>query len=50
MGNIIVVIIILVILARSIYKLYWNKKNNIKCSGCSSCLSNNRCHSTELEK
>lgn len=45
MGNVIVALIILAILSGAIYKLYWNKKNNIKCSGCSSCPSNANCSS-----
>ncbi len=49
MGNILVVIIILAILGGAIYKLYWNKKNNIKCSGCTSCPSNVRCNGSELK-
>lgn len=44
MANLFVAIIVLAILGGAIYKIYWNKKNNIKCSGCSSCPSNNKCH------
>lgn len=36
MGNIIVIIILLVIFSLAGYKLYWNKKHNVKCSGCPS--------------
>jgi|LGVF01.1.fsa_nt_gb hypothetical protein len=50
MGDILVATIILVILSGAIYKLYWDKKNNIKCSGCSTCPLNNKCHSVELKK
>lgn len=50
MGNILVAIIILAILSGAIYKLYWNKKNNIKCSGCNSCPLNDTCHSIEPKK
>ncbi len=50
MGNILVFIIIVAILSGSIYKLYWNKKNNIKCSGCSACPSNKTCSSINIEK
>lgn len=50
MGDILVGIIILVILGGAIYKLYWNKKNDIKCSGCSSCPSNAKCSSMEAKK
>jgi len=50
MSDILVSIIILVILIGAIYKLYWDKKNNTKCSGCSTCLLNNKCHSVELKK
>lgn len=45
MGNIIVAIIILAILGAAAYKIYWNKKNNVKCSGCSGSSScNHSCH------
>ncbi len=50
MGNFLVIIIILAILGAAIYKLYWNKKNNIKCSGCSSCPSNNKCQDAKLKE
>ncbi|MGH4050547.1 MAG: FeoB-associated Cys-rich membrane protein [Clostridium sp.] len=50
MGDILVVIIILAILGGAIYKLYWNKKNNIKCSGCPSCPLNGTCHSAKLKE
>lgn len=50
MGNIIVVIIILIILSGSIYKLYWNKKNNIKCLGCPSCPFNGKCNSSNVKE
>lgn len=49
MNDILVGIIILAILAGAIYKIYWNKKNNIKCSGCPSCPSNNTCNRTEIK-
>lgn len=49
MGNILVIIIIVAILSGAIYKIYWNKKNNIMCSGCSSCPSSNKCDSLELK-
>lgn len=49
MGDILVGIIILAILGGAIYKLYWNKKNDIKCSGCTSCPSNNKCNSAEIK-
>lgn len=50
MGDILVGIIILAILGGAVYKLYWNKKNNIKCSGCTSCPSNVICNSSEQKK
>ena len=50
MGDIVVGIIILAILAGATYKLYWNKKNDIKCSGCTSCPSNAKCPSMEVKR
>lgn len=50
MGNILVGIIILAIIAGASYKIYWNKKNNIMCSGCSSCPSNNTCHKVDQQQ
>ncbi len=50
MANLLVAIIILAIIGGAAYKLYWNKKNNIKCSGCSSCPSNGKCHGDEVKK
>jgi len=47
MGNILVGMIVLAMLAGASYKIYWNKKNNIMCSGCSSCPSNNKCPSAQ---
>ncbi|MCD1147322.1 FeoB-associated Cys-rich membrane protein [Peptoniphilus sp. KCTC 25270] len=35
MGNLIVGLILVAILAAAGYKIYWNKKHNVKCSGCS---------------
>lgn len=50
MGNILVAIIIIGILGGAIYKLYWNKKNNIKSSACASCPLNNSCSSMDGKK
>lgn len=50
MGDIFVTIIILAILGGAGYKIYWNKKNNIVCSGCSACPLNNKCPSADLKK
>lgn len=47
MGNILVGMIIIAIIAGASYKIYWNKKNNIMCSGCSACPSNNTCPSVQ---
>ncbi len=43
MGNFIVGILILSIICGAAYKIYKDKKNNVRCSGCPSCPSNNRC-------
>lgn len=45
MGDILVGIIVLAILAGASYKIYWNKKNNVMCSSCSSCPLNDKCSS-----
>ena len=45
MGNLIVVIIILVLTSGSLYKIYKDKKNNVKCSGCPYANSNIKCKS-----
>jgi len=50
MANILVGLMILAILGGAIYKIYWNKKNNIMCSGCSSCPSNNTCHMADKQQ
>jgi hypothetical protein len=43
MGNIIVGVLIAVIICGAGYKIYKDKKNNVKCSGCPSCPSNSKC-------
>lgn len=43
MSDILVAIIILVILGGAFYKLYRNKKNNIKSSACSACPLKDQC-------
>ncbi len=48
MGNIIVIGIILVIIGLASYKVYLDKKNNVKCSGCphsKSCGTKDSCGS-----
>lgn len=45
MGNIIVGSIIVAILGGAAYKMYWNKKHNVCCSGCPSAKScSHKCH------
>ena len=43
MGNTIVIIIIATIILGAAYKIYIDKKNNVKCSGCPSCSMNKNC-------
>ncbi len=47
MGNVIVVLILLVIISVASYKLYLDKKNNVKCSGCPSCKIKDNCPSSK---
>lgn len=45
MGNIAVILILLFIFSIAFYKIYKDKKNNVKCSGCpsySECQSNKK--------
>ena len=44
MGNIIVLGIIVLIVGLSVYKIVRDKKNNVKCSGCSACPMNSNCN------
>ena len=48
-GNIVVILIVSIILGAASYKLYINKKNNIKCSGCTACVLNQTCDSSETQ-
>jgi len=50
MGNFIVIAVILGIMAGASYKLYKDKKNGIKCSGCPSCPSNGKCNAINTKK
>ncbi|PKM51689.1 MAG: hypothetical protein CVV02_05320 [Firmicutes bacterium HGW-Firmicutes-7] len=43
MGDLIVIIIVLTILGGASYKIYRDKKNNVKCSGCPSYKANGTC-------
>jgi len=45
MGNIIVILVIVVLLSGASFKMYKDKKNNVKCSGCPSCSSKGSCSS-----
>lgn len=48
MGDIIIALIILTFVALAIYKIRKDKKNGVRCSGCSSCEANKNCsHSKE---
>ena len=49
MGDLIVVVLILMILGGASYKIYKDKKNNVKCSGCPSCSMNGNCSSNQLK-
>lgn len=49
MGDIIVIVVVVIILAAASYKLYKNKKNNVKCSACKSCVLNDVCNNTQKE-
>lgn len=44
-GNIVVLLIVAAMVAGASYKLYKDKKNNVKCSGCPSCTHNGSCAS-----
>lgn len=47
MSNVLVVVIIVAILVASIYKLYRDKKNNVKCSTCPYGQVNGICNNPE---
>ncbi len=44
MNDIFLAIIIIIIIAAALYKIHWDKKNNIKSSACSSCPLNKKCN------
>ncbi len=50
MGNIIVGALILAVICGAIYKIYKDKKNNVKCSGCPSCPMNGKCSAHHEQK
>ncbi|MBC7958690.1 MAG: FeoB-associated Cys-rich membrane protein [Vallitaleaceae bacterium] len=49
MGNIIVIIVLLAIFGAASYKIYKDKKNNVKCSGCPSYKANGTCSANHKE-
>lgn len=49
MGNLIIIFVIAMILAAASYKIFKDKKNNVKCSGCPSYKADGGCSAYESE-
>lgn len=49
MGNVIIIAVIMIILAAASYKIYKDKKNNVKCSGCPSYRADGGCSAYKSE-
>lgn len=49
MGNAVLFMIICIVLGSASYKIYKDKKNNVKCSGCPSYNANGKCSLTNKD-